>query len=287
MQTQSLHAQWVSHTNMTHQTLSSKIFKTFYASVSNELKNNHNSKSLDCAPQTNGQNSRLAIKLKIKSKIKQYNITQLKKLSDFKAMFSPRWLQHRSINAAVQLFGHDNNSRDVFCFDDLDLLLSCVCSPNGKYQQQIPKDTIPNLKVLEGLLKCHDFCMVTNDAVLNEDMLLKYLRLAKPAMTWKQQIDMIEKADHALLKLTLIKLQKQFKGTIDGMRWKLAFHGDSVGTLDTKNVQFDCETATMHMLFAAKLRFEYSNSDPNDPTEYVYIKIHDFTDKDDYINLWK
>ena len=237
----------------------------------------------------NNQNG-IIIKLQIGSVTKQYQLSQLRQLSYFNVMFSQRWMENRNKNDTIKIF-HDNNDDEntnndntnvIFGFGDLDRLLKCVRT------REIPNDTKPERDILEGLLKCHDYCMNGNDTVLNENILIGYLKHCKPPMTWKQQSDMIEETQHPLLKSSLTKVQHQLHGKIENMRLKLADWYSNDDNYNESNVKIEFDAQTASVIFNAKLKFSCSpRTYVGSAKKSVEITILNFTNKDEYLALWQ
>ena len=198
--------EWVQHTNINHQSLSSKKFKSFYVKLDQNIidfksltdfltkrnSNNNNNNNSHSQPENSDHNQASldsenrsinnkynTIRLQIQHCIKEYDIGELKQLSYFNVMFSQRWMKNRDKNEIIKIFDNDNsNANVIFNFNDLELLLQCARI------DKIPATVKPDRKTLEGLMKCHDFCMNGNDIILDEDILINYFKSTIPAISW-------------------------------------------------------------------------------------------------------
>ena len=130
-----------------------------------------------------------------------FDVAELQTLHYFQACLSDRWNNHNNANKEnennddnkPQIHKIDDNhcKKDkshseinvfsdselaVFNCSDLKLLLLCARI------HHIPYDLVPDFKVLEGLIRCDDYCTGKDENIIKVDILVDYLKNAVPCI---------------------------------------------------------------------------------------------------------
>ena len=129
---------YVSQTKLSHQTLQSNVFETFFKSKGNNISTNHQLKLYlkQQLLQSQPFNPDTQVKIELINDVEIFTIDKLKQLSYFNAMFSDRWMNNRNKNEIIKPFVNNNENdgnhiQPIFDCKDLKLLLTRLSIANG------------------------------------------------------------------------------------------------------------------------------------------------------------
>ena len=181
--------------------------------------------------------------------------------------------KHKNNNSdgnIVKLFG---NSPELFDERDLHLLLRCVGLGHIPYNDGEKWD----VSKLDGLANCGDFLTSNNDNfVLNTASLIDYFKKRVPRITHPERQDLLNRAKSQLLRNALNEWNNELMNRIEEHRQNMVSKHSS---LNLCRARLDPQTAIA--IFIAKFKLEMQHRRGK-----IIIKIVDFTNKEEYLNLW-